>query len=82
VGRLVCDGAQRWHREPGQRDAERSIWHRCRGAADDPAGHARYRLAPDALKGLYLCGSGAHPGGGITGGPGQNAAREILSELR
>ena len=28
--------------------------------------------------GLYLCGSGAHPGGGITGGPGQNAAREIL----
>jgi len=45
-------------------------------------GHARYRLAPDAVKGLYLCGSGAHPGGGITGGPGQNAAAEILSELR
>jgi phytoene dehydrogenase-like protein len=45
-------------------------------------GHARYRLAPEALRGLYLCGSGAHPGGGITGGPGQNAAREILSDLR
>jgi phytoene dehydrogenase-like protein len=45
-------------------------------------GHARYRLAPAHVKGLYLCGSGAHPGGGITGGPGQNAAREILSEVR
>lgn len=42
-------------------------------------GHARYRLPVD---GLYLCGSGAHPGGGITGGPGQNAAREIVSDLR
>jgi phytoene dehydrogenase-like protein len=42
-------------------------------------GHARYRLA---LDGLYLCGSGAHPGGGVTGGPGRNAAREILSDLR
>lgn len=43
-------------------------------------GHARYRLAH--IDGLYLCGSGAHPGGGITGGPGQNAAREILGDLR
>jgi phytoene dehydrogenase-like protein len=42
-------------------------------------GHARYRLG---LERLYLCGSGAHPGGGITGGPGQNAAREILADLR
>jgi phytoene dehydrogenase-like protein len=42
-------------------------------------GHARYRIA---LERLYLCGSGAHPGGGITGGPGQNAAREILHDLR
>jgi phytoene dehydrogenase-like protein len=42
-------------------------------------GHARYRLGIDRL---YLCGSGAHPGGGITGGPGQNAAREILADLR
>ena len=42
-------------------------------------GHARYRLP---VAGLYLCGSGAHPGGGITGGPGQNAAREILADLR
>jgi phytoene dehydrogenase-like protein len=41
-------------------------------------GHARYRLA---IAGLYLCGSGAHPGGGITGGPGQNAASEILRDL-
>jgi phytoene dehydrogenase-like protein len=42
-------------------------------------GHARYRFA---LPGLYLCGSGAHPGGGITGGPGANAAREIQSDLK
>jgi phytoene dehydrogenase-like protein len=39
-------------------------------------GLARHRLA---VPGLYLCGSGAHPGGGVTGGPGRNAAREILS---
>ena len=42
-------------------------------------GHARYRLP---VEGLYLCGSGAHPGGGITGWPGQNAAREILRDGR
>ena len=42
-------------------------------------GHARYRFG---LDGLYLAGSGAHPGGGVTGQPGQNAAREILSDFR
>jgi phytoene dehydrogenase-like protein len=42
-------------------------------------GHARYRMP---LRGLYLCGSGAHPGGGVTGGPGANAAREILLDLK
>ncbi len=41
-------------------------------------GHARYRFV---LDGLYLAGSGAHPGGGITGGPGANAARQILKDL-
>ncbi|HEX7473556.1 MAG TPA: NAD(P)/FAD-dependent oxidoreductase, partial [Candidatus Limnocylindrales bacterium] len=40
-------------------------------------GHARYRMP---LAGLYLAGSGAHPGGGITGAPGANAAREILAD--
>jgi phytoene dehydrogenase-like protein len=34
------------------------------------------------LEGLYLAGSGAHPGGGLTGGPGQNAAREILIDWK
>jgi phytoene dehydrogenase-like protein len=43
-------------------------------------GHARYRLAE--IRGLYLCGSGAHPGGGVTGGPGRNAARAILADAR
>jgi phytoene dehydrogenase-like protein len=42
-------------------------------------GHARYAFG---LRGLYLAGSGAHPGGGITGGPGANAARQILRDLR
>ena len=42
-------------------------------------GHARYRLA---LDGLYLAGAGSHPGGGITGQNGQNAAREIVGDLR
>jgi phytoene dehydrogenase-like protein len=43
-------------------------------------GQARYRLA--GIGGLYLCGAGAHPGGGITGGPGRNAARAILADVR
>ena len=34
------------------------------------------------LKGLYLCGSGAHPGGGVTGVPGRNAAREVLADRK
>jgi phytoene dehydrogenase-like protein len=39
------------------------------------AGWARYRTPVD---GLYLCGSGAHPGGGVMGAPGYNCAREML----
>ena len=42
-------------------------------------GHADYR---GPLKGLYHCGSGAHPGGGVTGAPGHNAARVILGDHR
>lgn len=42
-------------------------------------GAADYRMP---LKGLYLCGSGAHPGGGVTGAPGHNAARAILSDRK
>jgi phytoene dehydrogenase-like protein len=42
-------------------------------------GHARYRLG---LDGLYLAGAGAHPGGGVTGQNGQNAAREVLADWR
>jgi phytoene dehydrogenase-like protein len=40
-------------------------------------GWARYRMP---VRGLYLCGSGAHPGGGVMGAPGYNAARQILKE--
>ena len=42
-------------------------------------GHARYRMP---VEGLYLVGPGAHPGGGVTGAPAQNAAREILADRR
>jgi phytoene dehydrogenase-like protein len=42
-------------------------------------GHADYRMP---VPGLYLCGSGAHPGGGVTGAPGHNAARAVLKRLR
>jgi phytoene dehydrogenase-like protein len=42
-------------------------------------GYARYR---GPLPGLYMCGSGTHPGGGVTGAPGHNAAREILADFR
>ncbi|HEY1735956.1 MAG TPA: NAD(P)/FAD-dependent oxidoreductase, partial [Methylovirgula sp.] len=42
-------------------------------------GFADYR---GPLEGLYMCGSGTHPGGGVTGAPGHNAAREILKDFR
>ncbi len=42
-------------------------------------GYADYR---SPVKGLYLCGSGAHPGGGVSGIPGHNAAREIIHDQK
>ena len=42
-------------------------------------GHGDYRMP---VRGLYLCGAGAHPGGGVTGIPGRNAAREIVRDAR
>ena len=42
-------------------------------------GHADYR---GPIPGLYMCGSGTHPGGGVTGAPGHNAAREILRDFK
>jgi phytoene dehydrogenase-like protein len=42
-------------------------------------GWAQYRTP---IPGLYLCGAGTHPGGGITGGPGSNAAREIIKDFK
>ena len=41
-------------------------------------GWGRYRTP---IGGLYLCGAGTHPGGGVTGAPGANAAREIVKDL-
>jgi phytoene dehydrogenase-like protein len=42
-------------------------------------GYGNYR---GPLPGLYMCGAGTHPGGGVTGAPGHNAAREIISDFR
>jgi phytoene dehydrogenase-like protein len=41
-------------------------------------GFAAYRMP---IAGLYLCGSGAHPGGGVTGAPGHNAAQAVIADL-
>ena len=49
------------------------------GPARPVLGHGNYR---GPLKGLYMCGSGSHPGGGVTGLPGHNAAREILRDRK
>ncbi|MBS0478779.1 MAG: NAD(P)/FAD-dependent oxidoreductase [Proteobacteria bacterium] len=46
-------------------------------AARPMLGHGDYR---SPIKGLYMCGSGTHPGGGVTGAPGHNAAHEILRD--
>ena len=43
------------------------------------AGFSRYRTP---IAGLYLCGAGAHPGGGVTGAPGHNAARQVLRDWK
>ena len=48
-------------------------------AARPAFGYGDYRTP---VQGLYLCGAGAHPGGGVTGVPGSNAAREILRDRR
>jgi phytoene dehydrogenase-like protein len=42
-------------------------------------GWAQYRTP---IKALYLCGAGTHPGGGVTGGPGANASREIIKDFK
>jgi phytoene dehydrogenase-like protein len=42
-------------------------------------GYAQYR---GPVKGMYMCGSSTHPGGGVMGAPGANAAREILRDLK
>jgi phytoene dehydrogenase-like protein len=56
-------------------------WHHTEFAVDQmlmmrPTYQAAQYSTP--IPGLYLCGAGSHPGGGLTGAPGHNAAREIL----
>ncbi|HSV00723.1 MAG TPA: NAD(P)/FAD-dependent oxidoreductase, partial [Roseiarcus sp.] len=42
-------------------------------------GHAAYR---SPVRGLYMCGASTHPGGGVTGAPGHNSAREMIRDFR
>ena len=46
-------------------------------AARPVLGHGGYR---GPVRGLYMCGAGTHPGGGVTGAPGHNAARAVLKD--
>lgn len=43
------------------------------------SGWAQYRIP---IKGLYLCGSGTHLGGGVTGAPGYNAAQSVIADAK
>jgi phytoene dehydrogenase-like protein len=43
------------------------------------AGWSQYRTP---IRNLYLCGAGAHPGGGVTGAPGRNAAMQVLRDWK
>jgi phytoene dehydrogenase-like protein len=43
------------------------------------SGWSQYRTPVD---GLYLCGAGTHPGGGVTGAPGHNAAHQVLRDWK
>jgi phytoene dehydrogenase-like protein len=81
VGRLALSP---WHLEQRFGVPRGDIFHGKMGldqlfSARPMLGHADYRMP---LPGLYLCGSGAHPGGGVTGAPGHNAARAILKDRR
>jgi phytoene dehydrogenase-like protein len=42
-------------------------------------GHGDYRTP---VEGLYLCGAGTHPGGGVTGANGRNCAHEVLRDVK
>ncbi|HLL31309.1 MAG TPA: NAD(P)/FAD-dependent oxidoreductase, partial [Allosphingosinicella sp.] len=79
IGRLALSP---WHLEQRFGIPRGDIFHGKMGldqlfSARPMLGHADYRMP---LAGLYLCGSGAHPGGGVTGAPGHNAARAILAD--
>jgi phytoene dehydrogenase-like protein len=81
IGRLALSP---WHLEQRFGVPRGDIFHGKMGldqlfSARPMLGHADYRMP---LAGLYLCGSGAHPGGGVTGAPGHNAAAAILKDRR
>ncbi|HEY0411614.1 MAG TPA: NAD(P)/FAD-dependent oxidoreductase [Allosphingosinicella sp.] len=81
IGRLALSP---WHLEQRFGLAGGDIFHGKMGldqlfSARPMLGHADYRMP---LPGLYLCGAGAHPGGGVTGAPGHNAARAIFADRR
>jgi phytoene dehydrogenase-like protein len=81
IGRLALSP---WHLEQRFGVPRGDIFHGKMGldqlfSARPMLGHADYRMP---LPGLYLCGSGAHPGGGVTGAPGHNAAAAVWADRR
>ena len=81
IGRLALSP---WHLEQRFGLVGGDIFHGKMGldqlfSARPMLGYADYRMP---LPGLYLCGAGAHPGGGVTGAPGHNAAQAIVADRR
>ena len=82
--RARAPGAQPARSRAGVRPHRRRHLPRRAFARSAVLGAARARLCrlSRAAAGLYHCGSGAHPGGGVTGAPGHNAARAIIADRR
>ena len=77
-GRSLTPAGSRAHLRPGRR---RHLPRRAgAGSAVQRPADAGPRRLSGTVGGLYMCGSGTHPGGGVTGAPGHNAARAILAD--
>lgn len=61
------------------------MFHKSSDSGDLEKNHILYPYRSDyrtPLQGLYLCGSGTHPGGGVMGAPGRNAAHVVLQDMK
>ena len=79
ASRLFAMDATLWGPEAEAEASIRLGWVALHRSSRPLLGWARYRMP---VEGLYLAGSGAHPGGGVTGMPGRNAAREVIADRK